>query len=70
MKFVILHYNLNKSNGFCLHFFNVVCFTLCVYLSAGVEHMLVQLSSMYTGCPGENVPDFWRMFLKFGPFLL
>ena len=18
----------------------------------------------YTGCPGRNVPDFWRMFLK------
>ena len=19
---------------------------------------------IYTGCPGGNVPDFWRMFLK------
>jgi hypothetical protein len=51
MKFDILHYNLHKSNGFCLRFFSVVCLILYVYLSACVEHMLVVLSvsfCMYT----------------------
>ena len=49
-----------KNKGTCYH--KCICIFMCMYLHVYVSSCICIF--MYTGCPGRNMPDFGRMFLK------
>ena len=55
-----------ERENICMHACMPVCILLCTYVCVCLYIYVYRYNIyiIYTGCPGGNVPDFGRMFLK------